>query len=192
MRRRPSIQGAFDEARFGPTRTLNLRDGLPSGAAAVRRAEGWLRAKQIEAAGDVLIITGRGQGSLDGVPVIRTEVQNLLNRLGRSGVVAKISEHSPGSVVVTLAPLRALFEVATRKKDSGKTRTIRTAPAFNALEPATLEVLHRLAERAIESLGVRAPSEQVIVEEMERQFSLITRTIPQSEFSESAFAAALV
>ena len=192
MRRRPSVQKAFDDVRFGPTRILNLRDGLPSGAVAVQRAEGWLRAKQIELAGEVLIVTGRGNGSLGGIAVIRTEVQKLLNRLQRIGVVQSVNEHTAGSVAVTLAPLRALFEVATRKKDVEKAaRPVRTAPAFNAMEPATLDALHRLAERSIEALGVRAPSEAMVAEEMERQFSVLTRAIPRAEFSEPAFAAAL-
>ena len=192
MRRRPSVQKAFDEVRFGPTRILNLRDGLPTGAEAVQRAEGWLRAKQIEFAGEVLIITGRGNRSLGGVPVIRIEVQKLLNRLQRSGVVAGVRDHTSGSVAVTLAPLRALFQVATRKKDTAReARPIKTAPAFKALEPATLAALRRLAERAIEALGVRLPSEQMVATEMERQFSLLTRTIPRAEFSEAAFVVAL-
>ncbi len=192
MQRRPSVHKALEDVRFGPTRTLNLRDGLPSGAQAVQRCEGWLRAKQIELAGEVLVITGRGNGSLGGVPVIRTEVQKLLKRLQRSGVVASIGEHTPGSVTVTLAPVRALFEVDTRKNDGEKgARPINTASAFDALEPATLEALHRLAVRAIEALGVRAPSEQIVGTEMERQFSRLTRTIPRAEFSEPAFAAAL-
>ena len=192
MRRRVSVQKAFDEVRFGPTRMLNLRQGLPSGAQAVQRAEGWLRAKQIELAGDVLIVTGRGHGSLGGVPVIKTEVQRLLGRLRRNGVVAGVREHTAGSVVVTLAPLRALFEGIARHKDlSAVSARPPSAPAFEALAPATREMLHRLAARAIESLGVRSPSERTVIAEMERQFSLLTRTIPRADFSEQAFAAAL-
>ena len=140
MRRRVSVQKAFDEVRFGPTRMLNLRNGLPSGAQAVQRAEGWLRAKQIELAGEVLIVTGRGHGSLGGVPVIKAEVQRLLSRLRRNGVVAGVREHTAGSVVVTLAPLRALFEGIARHKDRRAVSALPpSAPAFEALEPATLK-----------------------------------------------------
>ncbi|MFP5354388.1 MAG: hypothetical protein ACLGIK_04420, partial [Gemmatimonadota bacterium] len=64
MRRRPAVQQAFDEARFGATRILNVRDPLLSGVEAVRRADGWLRAKQVERAEEVLVITGRGAGSV--------------------------------------------------------------------------------------------------------------------------------
>lgn len=160
----------------------------------MQRAEGWLRAKQIELAGEVLVITGRGNGSLGGVPVIKTEVQRLLSRLRRGGVVASVREHTAGSVRVTLAPLRALFEGATRQKDirAASARPIRSAPTLKALEPATLEVLHRLAERAIESLGVQLPSEAMVIAEMERQFSLLTRTIPRADFSEASFVVALM
>lgn len=193
MRRRASVQQAFDEVRFGPTRILNLRDGLPTGPDAVARAEAWLRGKQVELTGEVLVITGRGAGSLGGVPVIRTEVEKLLRRLQRTGVVARVREHTSGSVAVTLAPLRTLFEGATRKKDVDREmRAPPHVPAFDALEPATRTSLHQLANRAIEALGVRSPTEQMIRAEMERQFGLLTRTIPREEFSERAFAGALL
>jgi len=193
MRRRASVQQAFDEVRFGPTRILNLREGLPTGPDAVARAEGWLRSKQVELAGEVLVITGRGAGSLGGVPVIRTEVEKLLRRLRRTGVVSSVREHTSGSVAVTLAPLRTLFEGTRRKRDIDReTRAPPNVPVFGALEPETRTTLHQLARRAIETLGVRSPTEQMIRAEMERQFALLTRTIPREEFSERAFAGALV
>ena len=48
MRRTSAVQQAFDEARFGATRSLNVREPMLSAAEAARRAEGWLRAKQVE------------------------------------------------------------------------------------------------------------------------------------------------
>ena len=41
------LQRAFDEVRFGATRTLNLRESLPTGAEAARRLEAWLRQHQV-------------------------------------------------------------------------------------------------------------------------------------------------
>lgn len=122
MRRRPAVQQAFDEARFGATRILNVRDPMLSGAEAVRRAEGWLRAKQVECAGEVLIVTGRGAGSVDHIAVVREEVRKLLARLRRGGVVSEIVEHTPGSFAVRLAPMRALFEAAPRLRDTVASR----------------------------------------------------------------------
>src|SRR5438128_2788900 len=61
-----NLRQAFDEARFGARRTLNLRESLPSADAAAKRAETWLRQQQVESAEEVLIITGRGNQSEGG------------------------------------------------------------------------------------------------------------------------------
>jgi hypothetical protein len=176
VRRRASTQQAFDEVRFGATRTLNLRDGLPSADEAVRRAEGWLRAKQVERAGEVLVVTGRGNASLDGVPVIRSEVRRLLTRLKRQGVVADVREHTPGSVVVKLAPLKALFEAAAVARAPREVPApTRRDDALGALSPETVAALRRLAARVLESLGVVAPTDEMLASEVRRQFSLLAR-----------------
>src|SRR5918992_4314091 len=112
---------AFDEARFGSERTLNLRAALPTADEAARRAEAWLRQQQIAQAGDVLIITGRGKGSPDGLSVVREAVIRLLYSLKRKGVVASHEEHTAGSFVVTLAPMHALLEAPRRQKDARRT-----------------------------------------------------------------------
>jgi len=39
----PHIQKAFDELRFGPLRTLNLRESLPTAQEARDRTERWNR-----------------------------------------------------------------------------------------------------------------------------------------------------
>ena len=85
---------AFDEARFGAERTLNLRLSLPTADEATRRTDAWLRQQQIAQTGDVLIITGRGKGSDDGVSVVREAVIRLLHALKRKGVVATHEEHT--------------------------------------------------------------------------------------------------
>lgn len=185
MRRRHAVQQAFDEARFGATRILNVRDPLLSGAEAVRRADGWLRAKQVESAGEVLIVTGRGAGSVDQEPVVREEVRKLLAKLRRGGVVSEIREHTPGSFAVRLAPMRALFEAAPRSRDGHDTR--RRAPAdggaaaqqahelLAGIDPDTRELLRRLAVQALQALGLANPDERFVHGEMARKFSLLTR-----------------
>jgi len=99
------LRQAFDEVRFGAQRTLNLRDTLPTAAAATSRTEAWLRQQQVERAGEVLIVTGRGNQSDGGIPVVREAVIRLLLVLRRRGVVSGHEEHTPGSFVVTLAGL---------------------------------------------------------------------------------------
>jgi hypothetical protein len=187
MRRRSDIRKAFDEAQFGPSRILNVRDSLPTGAEAVRRADGWLRTKQVERAGEVLVITGRGNASVGQVPVVREEIRKLLNALRRTGVVEEVREHSPGSFVVRLAPFRALFDAPLR----GRGAPLMHPPAslvpetLAGLDPATRLMLHRLALRSLESLGLAVPEEEFVVIEMERQFALLARGAPEGEFSDA-------
>lgn len=196
MRRRPAVQQAFDEARFGATRILNVRDPLLSGAEAARRADGWLRAKQVERAEEVLVITGRGAGSVGQVAVVREAVRKLLNRLRRQGVVAEVREHTSGSFAVTLAPLRAMFEAPLRTRDgqSGRqhgTPTGRGVAPLPGLEPATLALLRRLATHSLDSLGMPAPDEGFIAAEMARKFSLLARAAGDTLSEESLRAALL-
>src|SRR4051794_3816358 len=108
------LRQAFDEVRFGAQRTLNLRDTLPTAADAVARTEAWLRQQQVERAEEVLIITGRGNQSEGGVSVVRDAVIRLLLVLKRRGVVRGHDEHTPGSFVVTLADVSALWESPKR------------------------------------------------------------------------------
>jgi len=68
------VAAAFDTLRFGRENTLDLRSGLPSGAEAAHRAELFLRQRQMDSAHEVLVITGRGNQSADGVPVVRASV----------------------------------------------------------------------------------------------------------------------
>jgi hypothetical protein len=96
------LRQAFDEARYGNGRTLNLRDGLPTPAEAVARAEAWLRQQQVDLSSrsgdaEVLIITGRGNNSPGGISVVRSAIEGLIHRLRSRGVVATHREHTPGS-----------------------------------------------------------------------------------------------
>jgi hypothetical protein len=182
---RPSLKGlwqGFDEASFGADRMLNLRDSLPSAQEARTRAESWLRMRQVMKPGDVLVITGRGNQSPGGVGVVREAIIALMPSLRRRGVVASWREHTPGSLVVTLAPITTLLTAPRRNReranDSGETRI--TAPeSLSGLEPQTLADLRRLAIRTIESLGVD-DSERFISDEMQRIFATLTMTLPVS------------
>jgi hypothetical protein len=171
---------AFDEARFGSERTLNLRASLPTPDEATRRAEAWLRQQQIAQTGDVLVITGRGKGSAEGVSVVREAVIRLLHSLKRKGVVASHVEHNPGSFVVTLAPMHELLEAPRRLRDTRSERTSpspASPPSLDALDPETRDLLRDLAERALDHLGVhdRGP---FLDGEMLRQFSVLAAAIP--------------
>ena len=182
---RPPLKGlwqGFDEANFGADRTLNLRDSLPSAQEARTRAESWLRMRQVMKPGDVLVITGRGNQSPGGVGLVREAIIALMPSLRRRGVVASWREHTPGSMVVTLAPITTLLTAPRRNRereyDSGEMR-IATPESLRGLEPETLADLRQLAIRTIESLGVD-DSTRFINDEMQRIFSTLTMTLPVS------------
>jgi hypothetical protein len=173
----------LERLRFGPRRTLNVREAGLSGAEAMRRVDGWLRSKQVEFSGDVLIITGRGAGSRGGVAVVREATLRLLQSLKRSGVIASIAEDTPGSFVVTLAPLRALLEAPARRKAQA-TPARSASIALNGLTPATVGMIEELAARSLASLGVISPSPALVRDEMARQFSVLARSAPSGPFVE--------
>lgn len=171
------LQQAFDELHFGPSHTLNLREQLPTAEQAVQRAEAWLRERQMARAGEVLVITGRGNQSEGGVSVVREAVAKLLTALKRRGVVTAVREHTPGSFVVRLAPVSALFEGGQRKRETRQ--TVPRDPAVLAgLEPETRRLLRRLAQRVLESLGATRLDGRFVTDEMVRQFTVIAPGVP--------------
>ena len=186
---------SLERARFGPLRTLNVRASMLSGEESARRVESWLRSKQVELTGDVLIITGRGVGSIGGVPVVKEATKKVLARLRRAGVIQSFGEDTPGSFVVQLASIRSLLEAPKRRERARAPLTRKTA-SIHGLRSETRDQLRYLAGRAIDALGVKKPSEAQINAEMERQFSVIVRTAPSGvdydRWLESAITRALM
>ncbi len=169
------MAAVFDELRFGRENMLDLRSGLPTGAQATLRADAFLRERQVAGAREVLVITGRGNNSRDGIAVVRPAVEQVLARLRREGIVSAWSPHTPGSWVVVPAPISAMLEAPRRRHQPHAAPTVDDA-AFDALEPATRVLLRSLALRALEALG--APADETFVrDEMRRQFSLLATTV---------------
>lgn len=174
------LHRAFDEARFGLARTLDLRASMPSAAEAARRAEPWLRERQMARAGDVLVITGRGKGSPGGVAVVREAIRKLFGTLKRKGVIAAVAEHTAGSFVVTLAPVRALFETVPRSRSNDGRVKPGDPKELQALGAPTRALLRSLAERSLDVLG--APrTEGLVHDEMVRQFSILSSAVAPDE-----------
>jgi hypothetical protein len=174
--------------RFGPQRTLNLRTGLPSAADAMRRAENWLRQQQVaqdREGADVLVITGRGRGSIDGVPVIREAALDLFARLKRHGVITDVREHNAGSFVVRLASLRSLVD-APKRRHHHVIRPARDPESLRGLDVETRAQLRRLAHVALDHLGVREPTPTLVADEMVRQLSHLAEGLPAGENRETA------
>jgi hypothetical protein len=185
-----TLESAFDELRFGRERTLNLRASLPTGDEAARRTEAWLRERQMARAGEVLVVTGRGNGSAGGVPVVREAVTRLLATLERRGVVSGWREHTAGSFVVRLAPVRALYE-AQRPRGARPAPPPDDPSALAGLDPHTRARLRTLALRALDALGVHGPAGALVHDEMVTRFSALAATIPPGAGREAALRAAV-
>ena len=179
-----SVLRAFDEAEFGLKNILNLRESLPTAADARHRAEAWLRERQIGGAGEVLVITGRGNQSPGGIAAVRSAVLALLPLLRRRGVVSEWREHSPGSFVVKLDSISSLLSAPRRKRDRDSDALPADPQALTALEASTISLLRRLAVRSLESLGVRDP-DKFLEAEMLSQFNSLAAGIPSGEGSEA-------
>jgi len=168
---------ALDEATFGPRNILNLRDSLPSAADARHRTESWLRERQVARAGEVLVVTGRGNRSPGGVSVVREAILSLLAVLRRRGVVKNWREHSPGSFVVTLASIAQLLEAPRRKRDRDPHSAAPDPRALAGLDPSTRTLLRRLAVRSLEALGVR-DTDKFVEAEMSSKFNSLASGVP--------------
>jgi hypothetical protein len=184
------LRQAFDQARFGPLRTLNLRESLPTAATAATRTEAWLRQHQVDRTDEVLIITGRGNQSIGGVSVVREAVIRLLHVLKRRGVVTGHQEHTPGSFVVTLAPVSALWESPKRNRGRGVAPPPPTPPSLDDLDDDSRRLLRDLAERALEGLGVKDTA-AFLNGEMLKQFGAIAASIGDQPGREARLRAAL-
>jgi hypothetical protein len=169
------LNRAYDEARYGSARTLNLRDSLPSPDDAVARLDAWIRQQQVERAGEVLVITGRGKGSAGGVSPVRVAVVTRLSILQRMNVVEGVRQHTPGSFVVRLAPFRAPLK---KKSTAPSTVPTQDSQALQALAGATRALLRQLADCELRALGVRDRG-PFLAEEMLRQFERLAATLPE-------------
>ena len=191
--RRVGLKGlrqAFDELRFGAQGTLNLRESLPTPEDAAARTEAWLRQRQVDRAEEVLIITGRGNQSEGGVSPVRDAVVRVLHVLKRRGVITGHQEHTPGSFVVTPAPLSALWESPRRNRGRGVAPAPATPPSLDDLDEETRVMLRNLAERALEGLGLKDTA-PFLQGEMLRQFGAIAATVGDAPGREDRLRAAI-
>lgn len=185
------VHAALDEARFGPSRTLNLRAALPTPTQATARAESWLRQKQVERAGDVLVITGRGNASIAGVSVVRQAVLALLRTLTRTGVVGSHREHTAGSFVVTLSPVSAMRSAPARRRHPTPEPASKDVMALSGLSRDTQKLLRSVALCSLETLGVRDP-ESFVEKEMLAQLSHLAATVHAGPMREERLRRALM
>jgi hypothetical protein len=178
--------------RFGPSRTLDLHRGSPTGAQAVARLEAWLREQQALGATELLVITGRGKGSVDRAAVIRPAVEAQLRTLATQGVVASHQAHNAGAFVVTLQPFRAA--VRARRAPSTPAPappTVPDPPALRALPADLRDALRTLALASLDDLGVQAPTPAQLADEMQARFAALSAAAAGAPDPAAALRAAI-
>ena len=184
------LDRAFDELRFGHGRTLNLRSLQPTALQAAQLAERWLREQQVLGADEALVITGRGNNSLDGYSPVRESIVKLLPSLRRRNVIAGYAEHTPGSFVVTFAPVKALFETPKRRRE--KPVIVPRPPTLAGLDEETVKQLRDLAVMSLAVLGINSPTRAQLEDEMLRQFGAISAALPDGADREALLQQALL
>jgi hypothetical protein len=178
------LHRAFDEVRFGAPRTLNLRLTFPTAAEATVRVERWLRQHQVQRSGDVLVITGRGNKSVDGLSVVREASIRVFHEMRRKGVIDGFVEHTAGSFVVTLASMKALLDAAPRKRAHTPAPLPASPATLEALKAETRQLLRDLAERSLDALGVR-DRPRFMENEMLRLFGSLGATVAEGSDREA-------
>lgn len=192
VRKRDELPRAFDEARFGPQRTLNLRPQQPTASQAVKQVEQWLRLMQVQGEAEVLLITGRGNQSIDRYSPVREAIVRLLPSLRRRNVISHYLEHTAGSFVVEPAPMSALFDVPKRRRERSSAPVESLSPvSLSALDPETVRQLRELAVLTLAGLGLHSPTPAVLRDEMQHQFTLLTAGIPANDDQEAVLQQAI-
>ncbi len=174
-----SVDRAFDELRFGASRTLNLRALQPTAMQAHTLADSWLRQQQVLGTEEALVITGRGNNSVDGYSPVREAIVKLLPSLRRRNVISGYAEHTPGSFTVTFAPVRALFETPKRRRERALPKPL--PPSLKALDEETARLLRDLASMSLAVLGIQSPTTLQLEDEMQRQFSALSAALPTDD-----------
>ena len=154
---------------------------MPTAAEAVRRAEPWLRERQMARAGDVLVITGRGREVRGGIAVVREAIRRLFGTLKRKGVIWRRRGAHRGFVRGDAgAGARAVRDRAALalQRRARRRRAIRGNCGRSTRPPAL--ALRSLAERSLEVLG--APrTERLVHDEMVRQFAILASAVAPDE-----------
>lgn len=185
-----SLDRAFDELRFGGQRTLNLRALQPTALQATQLAERWLREQQVLGAEEALVITGRGNNSVDGYSPVRESIVKLLPSLRRRNVIAGYAEHTPGSFVVSFAPVKALFEAPKRRRE--KPAPVPRPPSLVGLDEETVRQLRDLAIMSLAVLGINSPTRAQLEDEMLRQFGVLSAALPEGADREALLQQAML
>jgi len=183
----PGLQRAFDAARFGERNILNLREALPTAADATTRAEQWLRQKQVEGTAEVLVVTGRGNNSDNGVSPVREAVVRLILSLRRRNIIDRYEEHTPGSFSIRLASIGAMVDAPRRRRERPQSAVRDPLPELSA---TASRMLRDLAERSLEGLGIKQ-TDTFLEAEMQRQLRALSAAVGAGPDRDEKLRAAL-
>ena len=115
----------------------------------------------------------------------------MLPALRRRGVVESWKEHTPGSIIVKLAPMSALLLASRRRRDGSDVMPKEQSPeSLAGLNASTLRLLRQLAVQNLELLGV-SDSRPYVEQEMIRTFSTLAASVPQGEGMEDRLRGAI-
>ena len=145
----------------------------------------------MEGAKEVLLITGRGNNSIDSYSPVRESIVKLLPSLRRRNVIATYLEHTAGSFVITFAPVNALFEAPKRRRERSPAADKSVPVSLTALEKETVRQLRDLAVLTLGALGVHAPTPKTLRDEMEHQFASLAAAIPKGHDQEAVLQQAI-
>lgn len=112
------------------------------------------------------------------MPVIRDAMLRLFPGLRRNGVIEQVQEHTAGAFIVRLASLRALVEAPRRNRRRTPPPVPRDPAVLLGLDPDTRSALRRLAECALDAIGISRHTPSFVADEMVRQFTRLVENIP--------------
>ena len=116
----------------------------------------------------------------------------LLSSLRRRNVISGFEEHTPGSFVVLFAPVRALFEVPRRRRERAPRPVSPVPQVLAALDEETQRQLRDLAALALTVLGIKAPTQAQLDDEMRRQFAVLSAALPENGDREAVLQQAML
>jgi hypothetical protein len=114
----------------------------------------------------------------------------IFHELRRKGVVREFVEHTPGSFVVTVAPMSAMLDAGKRRREQEASPPPAAPPTLAALAPGTRNVLRVLAEHSLDALGVRERG-PFLETEMLRLFGILAKSAGDGPDRELRFRAAV-
>jgi hypothetical protein len=120
---------------------------------------------------------------------VREAIVKLLPSLRQRNVITGYAEHTPGSFVVTFAPMRALFETPKRRRERVIAKPV--PPSLAALNEETVRQLRDVAEISLAVLGIQSPTALQLEDEMQRQFSVLSAALPDDGDREALLQQAL-